>query len=132
MLVIDPPLYNRVPSAVYTPCHCYVVAAAREDRGHVHPGRQQGGGRRKGNMRCGNFLRLAMYKNSVHFVEAEMGMEGQIRCRTMHILDVISSVSRSSKCPKIVSVWGSPQTVGPSGALTALLRPLAGFKRAYF
>jgi len=41
------------------------------------PGRQQKGGAKRG---CGNFLRHEIYKNSVSFVEAEMGMEGQIMC----------------------------------------------------
>jgi len=36
-------------------------------------------------------------------------------CRTMHILDVISAVSRSSKCTKIADGLGSPD-------------PIAGFK----
>jgi len=44
----------------------------------------------------------------------------------MHILDVISSVSRSSKCSKIVGGWGFAQT--PLGELTALPNPLTGFK----
>jgi len=41
---------------------------------------------------------------SVSCVEAGMGMEGQIVRRTMPILDVTSSVSRSSNAPK----WFAP------------------------
>ena len=52
------------------------------------------------------------------------GRDGQGRTnymyRTMHILDVVSSVSRSSKCTKIVSSWGFATD------------PVAGFKEAYF
>jgi len=48
----------------------------------------------------------------------------------MHILDVISSVSRSTKCTKIVGGWDFP--LDPTGKLTALPGPLTGFKRAYF
>jgi len=48
----------------------------------------------------------------------------------MYILDVISNVSRSSKCIKIVGGWGFAQDA--TRELTALPRPLAGFKRAYF
>jgi len=45
----------------------------------------------------------------------------------MHILDVISSVSRSSKCTKIVGRWGfTPDPTG--GAYSASPEPLAGFK----
>ena len=50
--------------------------------------------------------------------------------RTMHILDVISSVSRSSKCTKIVGGWGV--SIDPLEKLTALPRPLAGFKEPTF
>jgi len=47
--------------------------------------------------------------------------------RKMHIFDVVSSVSRSSKCTKIVGGWGFAQTpVG--GDLQHSLDPLAGFK----
>jgi len=46
----------------------------------------------------------------------------------MHILDVISSVSRPSKCNKIVGGWGL--TPDPTGrADSAPPNPLAGFKR---
>jgi len=49
----------------------------------------------------------------------------------MHILDVIRSVSRSSKCNKIVGGWGfAPDPTG--AASSAPLDPLAGFKWAYF
>jgi len=42
----------------------------------------------------------------VSSVEAGMGMEGQVMCiEKMHIF-VISSVSKSSKCTKIVGSWG--------------------------
>jgi len=51
---------------------------------------------------CGNFLQHEIYKNSESSVEAGTGMERQIVHRTMHVLDVISSVSMSSKCTKIV------------------------------
>jgi len=45
----------------------------------------------------------------------------------MHILDVISSVSGSSKCDKIVGGWGfAPDPI------MAVHQPLAGFKGAYF
>jgi len=49
----------------------------------------------------------------------------------MHILDVISSVSTSSKCTKIVGGCG----FAPDPTLGAYSAPsdlLAGFKRAYF
>ena len=47
--------------------------------------------------------------------------------RKMRILDVISSVSRSSKCTKIVSSWGfAPNLTGR--AYSAPPDPLAGFK----
>jgi len=49
----------------------------------------------------------------------------------MHVFVVISSVSRSSKCIKIVDGWGfTPDPTG--GAYSGLPDPLAGFKRAYF
>ena len=52
-------------------------------------------------------------------VEAGIGMKRQIMCvKTMHILDVISSVSRSSKVTKIFGGEVSPQT--PLGKFTAL------------
>jgi len=38
-------------------------------------------------------------------VEAGIGTKRQIMCIKMHILDVISSVSMSSKCTKIVGGW---------------------------
>ena len=44
-----------------------------------------------------------------------MGPEGHMMYidRTMHILDVISSVSRSSKCNKIEGGWGfAPDPTG--------------------
>ena len=41
--------------------------------------------------------------------------------RTVYILDVISSVSRSSKCNKIVGGWGFAPD--PIWELTALSRP---------
>jgi len=44
----------------------------------------------------------------------------------MHILDVISSVSRSSKCNKIVGGCGF--TPDPTEELTALSNPISGFK----
>jgi len=50
--------------------------------------------------------------------------------RKMHILDVISSVSRSSNCTKIVGRWGFAPD--PTGELIAIPRPLTEFKRAYF
>jgi len=47
--------------------------------------------------------------------------------RTMHILDVISSVSRSSKRNKIVGGWGfAPDPTGRAD------NSLAGLKWAYF
>ena len=47
--------------------------------------------------------------------------------RKMHILDVISSVSRSSKCTKIVGGWGLSSD--PSrGTYNTLPDPLARFK----
>jgi len=50
--------------------------------------------------------------------------------RTMYILDVISGVSRSSKCTKIVGGWGfAPDTTGGADSAPRLL---AGFKGAYF
>jgi len=46
----------------------------------------------------------------------------------MHILDVISSVSRSSKCNKIVGGWGfAPDPTGRADSAPTNL--LAGFKR---
>jgi len=42
--------------------------------------------------------------------------------RTMHILDSISSVSKSSNCTKIVGGWGLAQD--PTGELTALPNPI--------
>jgi len=65
-------------------------------------------------------------KNILKFCELCWGRAGhgrQIMCRTMHILDVISSVSRSSKCTIIIG-----SCVDSTGKLTALPRPLAGFK----
>ena len=48
----------------------------------------------------------------------------------MYILDVISGVSRSSKCTKIVGGWGfAPDTTGGADSAPRLL---AGFKGAYF
>jgi len=61
---------------------------------------------------CENFLRHEIYKNYVSSVEAGIGMEEQVIRRTIHVLDVINSVSRSSKCTKIVGGrphWGSLQ-----------------------
>ena len=53
--------------------------------------------------------------------------------RTMHILDVISSVSRSSKCTKIVGGWDFAPDPTSWGADTAPETPIAdGFKGAYF
>ena len=76
------------------------------------------------------FLRHEIHKNSVRSVEAGTGWKDKNYVyRAMHILDVISSVSRSSKCTKIVGGWGFAPT--PTGELTALPRLLAGFKRAY-
>ena len=77
------------------------VAVGR-GRGHVPPG-ASGGGAERG---CGIFLRKEIYKNYVRSVEAGMGMEEQIMCIKMSVLDVTSSVSRSSKCMKIVGSWG--------------------------
>jgi len=54
-----------------------------------------GASRRGAERGCDSFLRHEIYNNSVSFVEAGMGMEGQKVHRTMRILDVISSVSRS-------------------------------------
>ena len=51
----------------------------------------------------------------------EHGRTNHVR-RTMHILDVISSVSRSSKCIKIVGGWDFAPD--PTGELTVLPRPL--------
>jgi len=48
----------------------------------------------------------------------------------MHISNVISGVSRSSKCTEIVDGWGFDRD--PTGGITALPDPLAGLKRAYF
>jgi len=49
----------------------------------------------------------------------------------MHNLDVTSSISRSSKCTKIVGGWGFvPDTSG--GAYSAFSDPLAGFKGPTF
>jgi len=83
------------------------VAAGR-GQGQMPPGASEG--RRK---KCGNFLRHKIYKNFVSSVEAGMGNEEHHVRRTMHILDVISSVSRSSKCTKIVGGWGfAPDPTG--------------------
>jgi len=71
-------------------------------RGRVLPGASKGGAKRG----CGNFYATRNIKYSVSSVKARMGMEGQIMCIKMHILDVISSVSRFSKCIKIVGGWG--------------------------
>jgi len=61
-----------------------------------------------------------------------MSVEGQIiYTEKIHILDVIGSVSRSSKCIKIVGGWGF--ALNPSGvAYNAPPDSLAGFKVAYF
>jgi len=49
----------------------------------------------------------------------------------MHILDVISSVFKFSKCTKIVGGCGfAPDPTG--GAYISSPDPLAGFKGAYF
>jgi len=69
-------------------------------RGHMPTSASRGGAERG----CGNFLRHEIYTNSVSLIEAGMDMERRIMC--VHILDVICSVSRSSKCTKIVSGWG--------------------------
>ena len=59
-----------------------------------------------------------------------MGRERQIMYidKTMHILDVISNVYRSSKCNKIVGGWGfAPDfSGGVYSALQTLLQGLRG------
>ena len=78
------------------------------------------------------YLQHKIYKKTVSSVEAGMGTEGQIMYidRTMHIFDVISSVSRSSKCNKIVGGRGFfPDS---TGELTALSRPPSWVQGAYF
>ena len=74
--------------------------------GGTSPERQQRGAKRG----CGNFLRHEIYKNSVSF--DGYGRTNHVH-RTMHILDVISSVSRSSECNKIVGGWSfAPDPTG--------------------
>jgi len=46
--------------------------------------------------------------------------------RTMHILDVINTASRSSKCIKIIGGWGF--ATDPLGSLQRSPDPLAGFE----
>ena len=78
-----------------------------------------GASREGAKERCGIFLRHAMCKNSVSSIEVGMGMKGQIMYnvrRTMPILNIINSVSRSSKCTEIVGGWGAPD---PTGKITA-------------
>jgi len=53
----------------------------------------------------------------VSSVEAVMGIEGKIMCIEQC---AISSVSRSSKCTKIVGGWGFAQD--PTGELTAFFQ----------
>ena len=48
--------------------------------------------------------------------------------RTMHILDVISSVSRSSKCTKIVGGWDFILDPTELGSLQRFPDPLVVFK----
>jgi len=79
----------------------------RGTEGTYVPGANKEGTPKEG---YGNFLRHEINKNFVSSVEAGMGMKGQIMHNTMHILDVISSVSRSSKYTKIVGGGASPQT----------------------
>jgi len=80
--------------------------------------------------RCSNLLPHEIYKHSVSSVEAGIGMEGQIMSIKMHILDVISRFSGPQNAPKSLASGASPQA--PLEGLQRSLRPLVGFKRAYF
>ena len=60
-------------------------------------------------------------KYSVSSVDRWMGMKGQIMRIKMHMSDVISSISRSSKCTQIVDGWGFAPD--PTDDLTVLPRP---------
>jgi len=68
------------------------------------------------------FLCHEIYKDSVSSVAAGNGhgWTNHVR-RTMHSLDVASSVSKSSKCTEIVGGWGFAPD--PTGELTALPIP---------
>ena len=49
------------------------------------------------------FVATRNIQNYVSSIEAEMGMKGQMMCvEQLHILDVISRASSSSKCIQIV------------------------------
>jgi len=84
-------------------------------RGHRPPGASRGGTESE----CGNFLPHKIYKNSGSSVEAGSSLPQQSSMlrektnhvhRTMHILDAVSSISKSSKCTEIVGAWALLQT----------------------
>jgi len=83
-------------------------------------------GRRK--MGAVIFLQHEIYTNFCELCWGRNGHEGTNHLhRTMYILDVISVVSRSSKCNKIVGGWGfTPEPTGRADS--APPNPLAGFK----
>jgi len=88
-------------------------------RGHMHPGASRGGCAERG---CGNLFATRNIQKFCDFCWDRDGHErtNHVR-RTMYIFDIISSVSESSKCIKIVGGWGfSPN---PTGELTALPKP---------
>ena len=78
---------------------------------------------------CGYVLRPKISKNCKLCWDRDgRGRKNYVR-RKMHISDVISSISRSSKCTKIVDDWASPQTL-----LRVYSTPpdlLSGYKGAY-
>ena len=63
-------------------------------------------------------------------VEAGMGTERQFVHRTMHILDVISSVSGLQNALISLAAGASPKT--PLGKFTTLPDSQAEYKRGYF
>ena len=77
----------------------------------------------------GTFCDTKYKKKYVSCVETGMGMGGQIICIERCTLDVISSVSRSSKCTKIVVDCGFRP---PGGADSASPYPVAGFRGPTF
>jgi len=80
------------------------AVAAVWGRGHMPPPDASREGAPKEG--CGNILRYEMYKYSVSSAEAGMGIKGQIMCiQQCTFLDVISSISKSSKCTKIAGGW---------------------------
>jgi len=96
-------------------------------RPHMPPGASREGCRKSAVMFCDTkyikILWALCWGRNGH------GRTNYVR-RTMHILDVINSVSRSSKYNKIVGGLGFGPD--PTGEMTVLLRPPTRFKGAYF